>query len=727
MSSDLDTILRDLEKQVHDFSLTMDPPIPINTHIRRSPSSRLTNPDKGSNPNRPLQSAHTMHVPPITQARLNRPDFSPSLSEDEDKGQFYSTNDANDSSDDDVCIANLQSVTRAQDDKSKGMTRSRSTRANRGGMAGGLVRSASASSRTYKPPAPEESAPPLPIRDTDEDLNLVIQRAWALYEQGPYDEPVAVESAPSVLPETYLRKKGLIDMSEGWALFEIANSHGVERPLREWELVLEVVECWGPDANNALLVKKYAYHNSLTAEGKWQKRFCYIKDNAIHHAKDTKGNGSAILCYLATFDVYTLLPQQSRSAPSGYVFALRAQDKDSIFEREEDYMRLLAVEDQEAMKDWVLSIRCTKSLIDHQYHPQRVINPLAPIQAPVQASYDHQWSATDNSVKPADPVDAGSPRLRRALTSRTPDCKSDQSGDEGYGTTSFLRRQKSTRDVKPATLVDEHTKHQQTSSSGLHRSESSRRIDEKRGRGLSRGLSRSTTMRGREEGGLGSAIPDSPLIDYTEPSTFAKGSLLGKDGEEHTTGRLQDDAHAASVAAANNTLIQINDKVKFSKGSLLERNESTHAKIGRSKSTREHHAPPSSSSVSSAAAAASSSVATASASASSAADTQPTNELRQHMSLRRKLTSSKDRERSRHHENLAPTMPSSSPSSSNVSATASPVLGATVSGGIAPSATSHGPLLQLDGTPEQIHTKKLLGRQMKPLLNFADSDDKGRR
>ncbi|KAL0088976.1 hypothetical protein J3Q64DRAFT_1732592 [Phycomyces blakesleeanus] len=545
----------------------------------------------------------------------------------------------------------------------------------------------------------------------------------------------------------YLRKKGLIDMSEGWALFEIANSHGVERPLREWELVLEVVECWGPDANNALLVKKYAYHNSLTAEsllqkrhppmhgyvsieykkGKWQKRFCYIKDNAIHHAKDTKGNGSAILCYLATFDVYTLLPQQSRSAPSGYVFALRAQDKDSIFEREEDYMRLLAVEDQEAMKDWVLSIRCTKSLIDHQYHPQRVINPLAPIQAPVQASYDHQWSATDNSVKPADPVDAGSPRLRRALTSRTPDCKSDQSGDEGYGTTSFLRRQKSTRDVKPATLVDEHTKHQQTSSSGLHRSESSRRIDEKRGRGLSRGLSRSTTMRGREEGGLGSAIPDSPLIDYTEPSTFAKGSLLGKDGEEHTTGRLQDDAHAASVAAANNTLIQINDKVKFSKGSLLERNESTHAKIGRSKSTREHHAPPSSSSVSSAAAAASSSVATASASASSAADTQPTNELRQHMSLRRKLTSSKDRERSRHHENLAPTMPSSSPSSSNVSATASPVLGATVSGGIAPSATSHGPLLQLDGTPEQIHTKKLLGRQMKPLLNFADSDDKGRR
>lgn len=31
-----------------------------------------------------------------------------------------------------------------------------------------------------------------------------------------------------------------------------------------------------------------------------------------------------------------------------------------MFEREGDYMRCLAVEDQEEMKDWVLSIRSTK-------------------------------------------------------------------------------------------------------------------------------------------------------------------------------------------------------------------------------------------------------------------------------------------------------------------------------------------------------------------------------
>ncbi|KAI7867854.1 hypothetical protein BDF14DRAFT_1704125, partial [Spinellus fusiger] len=145
----------------------------------------------------------------------------------------------------------------------------------------------------------------------------------------------------------YLRKKGLIDTNDGWALFEIANSHGVERPLREWELVLEVVECWSPEANNALLSilqkRSSPMHGYVSIEykkGKWQKRFCYIKDNAIHHAKDSKTARMA--------------------APTSFVFALRAQDKESVFEREEDYIRLLAVDDQEAMKDWVLSIRSTK-------------------------------------------------------------------------------------------------------------------------------------------------------------------------------------------------------------------------------------------------------------------------------------------------------------------------------------------------------------------------------
>lgn len=40
-----------------------------------------------------------------------------------------------------------------------------------------------------------------------------------------------------------------------------------------------------------------------------------------------------------------------------------------MFEREGDYMRCLAVEDQDEMKDWVLSIRGTKVT---QAHTQNI-------------------------------------------------------------------------------------------------------------------------------------------------------------------------------------------------------------------------------------------------------------------------------------------------------------------------------------------------------------------
>lgn len=50
--------------------------------------------------------------------------------------------------------------------------------------------------------------------------------------------------------------------------------------------------------------------------------------------------------------------QMTRSSPTHFVFALRAQDKQKIFERQEDYIRLLCAEDQSSLKEWVLSIRC---------------------------------------------------------------------------------------------------------------------------------------------------------------------------------------------------------------------------------------------------------------------------------------------------------------------------------------------------------------------------------
>ncbi|KAF7728218.1 RNA polymerase II elongation factor [Apophysomyces ossiformis] len=685
----------------------------------------------------PLQ--YKMRAPPgpqNTQVKWQDPstNYSSDLTSEEDDlrerqtrrnygNQGHNSNNNNneddDDDDDDVCIASLQRTT------STTMMRSHTVKS-KPTQKPGLVRSLSASAKTMRPAREEneEPMPPVPTQE-EEDLRLAMQRAWAVLESeenpssssssspappsssttasatvlapSPPGERASDPDAPprpvtiriyiddaktyktvqlthlltTAMVIQYLRRKSLLDGNDDWALFEIANSHGVERPLRNWEVVLDIVSSWEPDAGNALLAKRYSYHSSLIAEsvlqkryppmhgwlsieykkGKWQKRFCYVKDNAIHHASDSKGSGSAILCYLATFDVYTLL-QPTRSAPTSYVFALRSQDRPSVFEREEDYMRLLAVDEQENLKDWVLSIRNAKSAIHYQYHPHRVLNPLAPITAEGEATEERVW---------------------KTLTEH----KSDHSGDEGQASLIALRRQKSTRELPKSSSAHNNGGEESTKSNHmLHRSESSRRVDDKRlNRSNTRGLSRSGTMRGREN------EPTEPLIDCSEPVPFAKGSLLAHEDDvpavpTKSHHHVEEETHHSNA----NTLIQLDDKVKFAKGSLLERKESTSGRqLSRSKSTREHH------STSKTLEANGNNANSGSSSSSSTTNPEP----RRHTSLRRKPT---NKERTRHHDVPLPNPPT----------------------------PSNGPLLQLDGTPEQIHSRALLERQMKPLLNFAD-------
>ncbi|CAO3655867.1 unnamed protein product [Mucor hiemalis] len=567
---------------------------------------------------------------------------------------------------------------------------------------------------------PRDDPPPLPSQD-DEELRVAMQRAWAVLDNGnerltaTNTTPGTVSTAPvtesdksnmnsngriqtvpfktlttriyiddaknhkvvqlnslltTAMVVQYLKKKGLLDNSDDWTLFEIANSHGVERPLREWEIVLDIVSVWDSDAGNALLVKKYSYHYTLTSEsvlhrkippmhgwlsieykkGKWQKRYCFVKDNAIHHAKDNnKGSSTSILCHLATYDVYTMLPPLKPS-PTPYVFAIRAQERASMFEREGDYMRCLAVEDQDEMKNWVLSIRCTKSGIQYQHYPNRIVNPLAPI------SFDTPTSEESN-----------------------------------------IRRHKSTKEFNTNNKSSEdHAKHVTPS---LPKSESTRKVavDEKKP------LARHGTTRGSHRTTPATTLItiDNPPADVQpvadEGPTFAKGSLLAK--EEQIEQILYRQQQQQQYEESQQTLIQINDRIQFSKGSLLDQKENRNIatapanKMTRSKSVRE----------------------VSSSNRETNEEASPSS--RRHVSLRRKPTNKKPQ----HHD--VP-LPNTTPITTNT--TTAPLLPPPppYSQQVPPSNNSKNTtLLQLNDTPERFHSRELHGRHVKPLLNF-DSDER---
>lgn len=260
--------------------------------------------------------------------------------------------------------------------------------------------------------------------------------------------------------------------------------------------------------------------------------------------------------------------------------------------------------------------------MQYQQCPKRVTNPLTPMMNAAEPTNGESGHAAKVEANGGTPSRSGT--LRRHKSMR--EISRQMTGGDHDGTTS-LSRHSSRRD-----------------------------------------LSRSATMRGISG-------ENKPLVDLSDDGPFAKGSLLANSRSEEIPDVPTDKRQPTHDEAAATTLIHIDDKFKFSKGSLLDqKTNSETTKLSRSKSSgreyhhhhhhQQHH--------------------------SSSSETGG-----RHMSLRRKPTSSSRSSATRHHDVPLPSAP----------------------------IPSNGPLLQLDGTREQIHSKELLNRQIKPLLNFAESPE----
>lgn len=263
-----------------------------------------------------------------------------------------------------------------------------------------------------------------------------------------------------------------------------------------------------------------------------------------------------------------------------------------------------------------------------------------------------------------------------------------------------LRRHKSTRELKPS---EEHTKHPTPS---LPRSESTRRIDENKkplGRsGTTRGLQRHPTTTTALTPNTTLITIDNPPTDTTiapvensDGPTFSKGSLLAKEEQiEQILYRQQQ-----YEESQQNTLIQIDDRIKFAKGSLLDKsvnnnpalvnnptNKMTRSKSVREVSNRENNEEPSPSS-------------------------------RRHVSLRRRPTGGKKQQ---HHDVPLPNTTSiTAPINNNVQPPPPPPYSQVPP---LPTSSNNNTLLQLDDTPERFHSRELHGRHVKPLLNFDSNE-----
>ncbi|KAM0748719.1 hypothetical protein T439DRAFT_291712 [Meredithblackwellia eburnea MCA 4105] len=179
------------------------------------------------------------------------------------------------------------------------------------------------------------------------------------------------------------RAQGLLnggrDEEGGWALFEIFRSMGLERPVREYELLDDVFRSWNGEAN-ILIIRRTPLYSVLGAQsrlpsrnqadfvqlegkkGKWSKRYLAIKDGALVHSKSEKGKDATPVCQLSSFEAFILAPHMIDQVkpPKPFVFALKSILPRAHYENAEEYCHYISVKSQEEADQWVEAITATK-------------------------------------------------------------------------------------------------------------------------------------------------------------------------------------------------------------------------------------------------------------------------------------------------------------------------------------------------------------------------------
>ncbi|PLW15845.1 hypothetical protein PCANC_20568 [Puccinia coronata f. sp. avenae] len=161
-----------------------------------------------------------------------------------------------------------------------------------------------------------------------------------------------------------------------WGVFEVWKELGIERPIREIETIMSIVNTWtSADTNEThLLIQKNdlsglsvskrsftsgCHGGNLWCElkpGKWTKKYVLLRDNEIYLCANDKGKDEMFLCTLEKFDVYAI-PQWAhrnlKGVPRDYSFGLKSLNKLSFFETKSDFIHRFSCKRLLVQLEWI--------------------------------------------------------------------------------------------------------------------------------------------------------------------------------------------------------------------------------------------------------------------------------------------------------------------------------------------------------------------------------------
>jgi hypothetical protein len=214
---------------------------------------------------------------------------------------------------------------------------------------------------------PGTDAPVSAVNAGDRRVLVECGRSRNIFPVTPTTTPVdLIKSAATVMSEKIEVKSAV--------LLEYFSTVGVQRPLRRYEHVRDVMNSWDHDRQNVLILIDPGIGTSeaelgiagapkarpeganwplymSSKPGKWDKRIVTLKpDGQITCQKEAeKAKDIANVCHISDFDIYTPTVEKSRKKikpPKRYCFAIKSQQKTSMFESTQDFVHFFSTADK---------------------------------------------------------------------------------------------------------------------------------------------------------------------------------------------------------------------------------------------------------------------------------------------------------------------------------------------------------------------------------------------
>jgi hypothetical protein len=174
-------------------------------------------------------------------------------------------------------------------------------------------------------------------------------------------------------------------------LLESYTQLGLERRVRRYERIRDIMNSWDRDTQNALILQNsdspkfdtdleaasvpkeppspvtvYMYHSQRPS--RWQK--CYItllSSGQVFMSKKEASKSSdkdvVNLCHLSDFDIYSPIPSQLRKlkAPKKHCYAVKSQQKTSMFLSTENFVHFFSTDDELLANKWYGAVQRWRS------------------------------------------------------------------------------------------------------------------------------------------------------------------------------------------------------------------------------------------------------------------------------------------------------------------------------------------------------------------------------